>query len=142
MGTSAKYTCADGVTAWKYCSRKLSVLCRGDIGRRETSTRRKKVENVKMKLVSEGRSTGGQSVVLGQGSVCAAEGRRFPFPFSAYSNKADAGLCPSVPTPSTNAGTFRQTAAHSGRMMTISVFVPVQLFRKRRKLRKGEPRLS
>ena len=67
MGTSAKYTCADGVTAWKYCSRKLSVLCRGDIGRRETSTRRKMVENVKIKLVSEGRSIGGRSAVLGGG---------------------------------------------------------------------------
>ena len=52
-GTSAKYTSADGVTAWKWRGRKLSV---SRVGCWWTSGGRNTLKKVNKKLVSEGMS--------------------------------------------------------------------------------------
>jgi hypothetical protein len=55
-GTSAKYTFADGVTACKWRSRKLSVLREGALGRWVASGWRNTLKKVKKKLANEGKS--------------------------------------------------------------------------------------
>jgi hypothetical protein len=54
-GTSAKYTSADGVTAWKWRSRRLSVSRVGCWG---VSGGRNMLKKVSKKLVSEGMNMG------------------------------------------------------------------------------------
>ena len=62
-GTSAKYTSADGVTAWKWRSRKSRVSRVGYWG---TSGGRNTLKKVKKKLVSDGMSVR----MVGQRNLC------------------------------------------------------------------------